>query len=45
MEGLKKVAAEGFVGAKGQLTFEGNDMRVPGVVVRWDGSKETVISG
>lgn len=42
-DGLKQVAAEGFVGAKGQLTFEGNDMRVPGVVVRWDGEKEAVI--
>ena len=44
-DGLEEVAAEGFTGAMGELTFEGNDMRVPGVLVRWDGEKETIERG
>ncbi|WP_225873666.1 ABC transporter substrate-binding protein [Zafaria cholistanensis] len=39
-KGLQKVAAEGFEGVMGDLTFEGNDLRVKGVLVQWDGSKE-----
>jgi branched-chain amino acid transport system substrate-binding protein len=42
--GLQQVAAEGFTGAMGILTFEGNDMRVPGVLVRWDGERENIVS-
>jgi branched-chain amino acid transport system substrate-binding protein len=42
--GLKQVAAEGFEGVMGHLTFEGNDMRVKGVLVRWDGSKEQLVT-
>lgn len=42
-EGLERVAAEGFTGAMGALTFEGNDMRVPGVLVRWDGEQEVIV--
>ncbi|MFH5821845.1 ABC transporter substrate-binding protein [Georgenia sp. AZ-5] len=42
-EGLQQVAGEGFEGAMGALTFEGNDMRVPGVLVRWDGSAEQLV--
>jgi branched-chain amino acid transport system substrate-binding protein len=42
-KGLQKVAEEGFAGAMGKLTFEGNDMRVPGVLVRWDGAGETLV--
>ncbi|MGD6979080.1 MULTISPECIES: ABC transporter substrate-binding protein [Citricoccus] len=42
--GLQQVAAEGFTGAMGDLTFEGNDMRVPGVLVRWDGERENIVS-
>lgn len=40
---LDKMAAEGFVGAMGQLKFEGRDLRLPGVVVQWDGTKEVVL--
>lgn len=42
-KGLAQVAAEGFEGAMGAITFEGNDMRVQGKVVQWDGDKETVV--
>jgi branched-chain amino acid transport system substrate-binding protein len=42
--GLEQVATEGFTGAMGDLTFEGNDMRVPGVLVRWDGEREVIVS-
>lgn len=41
--GMAQVAGEGFTGAMGALRFEGNDMRVPGVVAEWDGAKETVV--
>ncbi|MFH5821850.1 ABC transporter substrate-binding protein [Georgenia sp. AZ-5] len=41
-DGLAQVAAEGFTGAMGEISFEGNDMRVPGVLVRWDGTKEVI---
>lgn len=27
----------------GDITFEGNDMRVPGVLVEWDGEREHVL--
>jgi branched-chain amino acid transport system substrate-binding protein len=43
-DGLEKIGREGFTGAMGKITFEGNDMRVPGVLARWDGTKETIIS-
>jgi len=43
-DGLEQVAKEGFTGAMGEITFEGNDMRVPGVLARWDGTRETIIS-
>jgi branched-chain amino acid transport system substrate-binding protein len=42
-KGLVNVAKAGFEGAMGKLTFEGNDMRVPGVVVQWDGTKEVLL--
>lgn len=42
-DGLELVAREGFTGAMGEITFEGNDMRVPGVLARWDGNQEAVI--
>jgi branched-chain amino acid transport system substrate-binding protein len=44
-EGLAAVAGEGFDGAQGAITFEGNDARVPGVLVRWDGSAEVPVEG
>jgi len=43
-QGLDKVAATGFTGAMGELKFEGNDLRLPGVVVQWDGTKEVLIT-
>ena len=42
-EGLAAVASEGFDGAQGAVSFEGNDARVPGVLVRWDGSAEVPV--
>ncbi|MGY1773707.1 ABC transporter substrate-binding protein [Blastococcus sp. SYSU D00813] len=42
-EGMAAVAAEGFTGAQGDITFEGNDARVPGVLVQWDGSREVPV--
>lgn len=42
--GMTKVVAAGFTGAMGQLRFEGNDLRLPGVVVQWDGTKEVLVS-
>ena len=44
-EGLAAVAEEGFTGTQGELTFEGNDLRVPGVLVQWDGSDEILLQG
>ncbi|WP_336713860.1 ABC transporter substrate-binding protein [Arthrobacter sp. USHLN218] len=43
-KGLKQVASEGFEGVMGDLTFEGNDIRVKGVLVKWDGSKEQLVT-
>jgi branched-chain amino acid transport system substrate-binding protein len=40
---LDKVTAQGFQGAMGELKFEGRDLRLPGVVVQWDGTKEVVL--
>jgi branched-chain amino acid transport system substrate-binding protein len=42
-KGLQQVATEGFEGAMGKLTFEGNDVRVPGVMVRWTGDGEELV--
>jgi branched-chain amino acid transport system substrate-binding protein len=42
-KGMQQVASEGFAGVMGDLTFEGNDVRVPGVLVEWDGSKEHLV--
>ena len=43
-EGLAAVAEEGFSGAQGDITFDGNDAHVPGVLVQWDGSREVPLS-
>lgn len=43
-KGLDAVAAEGFEGALGRLTFENRDLRLPGVLVQWDGTKEVLLS-
>jgi len=40
---LPQVGKKGFTGAQGALTFEnGNDAKAKGVLVRWDGSKQTI---
>ena len=43
-EGIAKVAAEGFDGAQGPLSFENNDVRVEGVIASWNGSEEVVVT-
>lgn len=43
-DGLQSVAKDGFDGAMGKITFEGNDMRVEGALVQWDGTKETLVN-
>lgn len=43
-QGMQQVAEEGFEGVMGPLTFEGNDIRVEGVLVEWDGSEEHLVS-
>ena len=42
-DGLAKVAGEGFTGAMGDLKFEGNDLRVNGVMVQWRDGHESLI--
>ncbi|MGY2067260.1 ABC transporter substrate-binding protein [Blastococcus sp. SYSU DS0619] len=39
-EAMAALAEEGFDGAQGPITFDGNDARVPGTLVRWDGAQE-----
>jgi branched-chain amino acid transport system substrate-binding protein len=40
---LLQVGRQGFTGAQGPLTFQnGNDARATGVLVRWDGTKQTL---
>jgi branched-chain amino acid transport system substrate-binding protein len=43
-KGLAAVAKTGFTGAEGKITFVGNDMRVPGTLVQWNGTAETLVS-
>lgn len=43
--GLEQVVAEGFDGALGPVRFEGNDMRVDGVLVEWNGTEEVLLDG
>ncbi|MEV0945116.1 ABC transporter substrate-binding protein [Rhodococcus sp. NPDC049939] len=42
--GLQQVVSEGFEGALGNVWFVGNDMRVDGVMVEWDGSEEVLLA-
>lgn len=39
---LLEVIKAGFTGAHGDITFEGYDMRVPGVLVEWTGTEERI---
>lgn len=39
-QAMADLAAEGFDGAQGAVTFDGNDARVEGTLVRWDGAAE-----
>lgn len=41
--GLADVVSQGFDGALGSVRFEGNDMRVDGVLVEWNGTEEILI--
>ncbi|WP_205314669.1 ABC transporter substrate-binding protein [Nocardioides houyundeii] len=42
-EGLAKIASEGYSGAMGEVTFDGNDARITGSLVRWEDGKETLV--
>jgi branched-chain amino acid transport system substrate-binding protein len=42
-DGLAAIADEGFDGAQGHVTFDNGDARVPGVLVKWDGTKEVLV--
>lgn len=42
-DALKGIAAKGFTGALGPITFDGNDARLKGIVVQWDGTKEIIL--
>lgn len=37
------LTSAGFTGAMGDLTFEGNDLRLPGKIVMWDGEAEVLV--
>lgn len=39
---MDKVAQHGFGGAMGELTFDNRDLRVPGVLVEWNGEQEVL---
>lgn len=43
LAGPDAVAAEGFEGALGELTFENRGPRLPGVPARWDGAGEILL--
>jgi branched-chain amino acid transport system substrate-binding protein len=43
-QGLASIAKAGFSGAQGDITFDGNDARVPGVLVEWDGTQEVPVT-
>jgi branched-chain amino acid transport system substrate-binding protein len=43
-DALKGIAAKGFTGALGPITFDGNDARLPGIVVQWNGTKEDILT-
>ena len=42
--GLQQLVSEGFTGAEGEITFDGNDMRVKGALVQWNGTEEVLLS-
>ena len=44
-KGLAEVAGEGFTGAMGDLTFDGNDARIEGALVQWNNGKESLAAG
>ncbi|NKQ55802.1 amino acid ABC transporter substrate-binding protein [Amycolatopsis sp. K13G38] len=41
---LDAVAGTGFDGAEGKLKFTNRDLRLPGLLVQWDGKKEALLS-
>lgn len=42
-DGLAEIAGEGYDGAMGAVTFEGNDARVSGALVRWQDGGESLV--
>lgn len=42
-DGLAKLAKEGFDGTVGTYTFDGNDARLKGVNIQWDGTGEKLL--
>lgn len=40
---MGNLVSTGFTGAMGDLTFEGNDLRLPGKIVMWDGEAEVLV--
>lgn len=43
LQGLEKVAADGFDGAVGRVTFKDRDEQVEGVIVEWRDGKEVIV--
>jgi branched-chain amino acid transport system substrate-binding protein len=43
-KGLQSVVQHGFKGAEGTLRFVHNDLRISGLLVRWNGKKEVLVS-
>jgi len=41
---LADVTAAGYSGVMGDVTFEGQDIRVPGILVQWDGETEVLLT-
>ncbi len=44
LKGMQTVAAQGFDGAMGKLTFDGTDLRVAGTMAEWTGSDEQAVT-
>lgn len=42
-DGLAQIAEEGYDGAMGAVTFDGNDARVPGHLVTWQDGAESLV--
>jgi len=40
---MSALVSSGFTGAMGDLSFDGNDLRLPGKIVMWDGEAEVLV--